>query len=295
MNLGFKNHILYPCYELTKQHTHLHERIRQFVLEFEIPLFIKAFRDSLGQDLQMILPRHSLIEPHAYNVFMSDIDLTLVVTSEKDVKQAFETFYSLKKYYPNLGEPEVLTLEEWNNALSYERPGFEKIWSMLFQLRKLSWQTKKLSNAQGEYEVAKIQRGISNSLKKLSSHGPMLKLDDFFPECPVATSFCEIKLPCYSHYLERWIELIDHDQLPSLVFSSIDQAEGFIQLIPGHVTVDLIIQTHPLRRYLLAKEINLSQAQLRIQNFGGTGNEHIEKWVQRLRNELQDSLQSNEI
>lgn len=287
-----KENILYPLFLLTESRSSLHEALRKFIVRTQIPLIKVLCKFLMPEGYRCIEFRHSLSEVGGFNIFMSDIDLTIIIGEETAVPEALKTFYGLKKIFPNLGEPEIMTVQEVESISEEEQSRFESIWTLIFQLRKISWQQEKMKNPNGAYEVAKVQRGLKKSMAKLKTRQLPVVLDAIFPDCPVAKDFCELEDPHFSHYLEGWVGTEDTtDRI--LNCRTTEKFQGFIQLIPGHQTVDRSLLTHPLRRYLLRKEINLSLAQLRIRNYQGINGDHIAEWIERLKSELQESLENS--
>ncbi len=286
--MKIKEHSLFAFYQVSQDSHFLHEWARQFLLNFEIPALRFFFQLALNNSLSQIIIRHSLIEPQGFNIFMSDIDLTIIVKKNDDIPKALKAFFDLKQIFLNLGEPEIFTQEEWDQWMALEKPEFAKTWANLFQVRKIFWQKMKQEKSSSLYELAKIQRGLDKSHSKLHAAGSMLYIQRLFPNVPNAEIFCGIEIPYYSKYLNMWVEGSPASRTDSLVCSTNDQVEGLIQLIPGHETVDPKIQSHPLRRYFLFREILLSRAQLRIQQYSHIENELISGWITRLESEMND-------
>ena len=286
--MKIKDHILFAFYQVSKGSFFFHEWVRQFLLNFEVPALRLFFQLALNNSLSQMIIRHSLLEPLGFNVFMSDIDLTIIVKKSEDIPHALKSFFDLKKIFLNLGEPEIFTQEEWNQWMALEQPEFDKTWVNLFQVRKIFWQKMKQEQTSSLYEMAKIQRGLEKSHSKLHAAGSMLYIQRLFPNVPSAEIFCGVDIPYYSKYLNKWVEASPASRIDSLVCSTNDQVEGLIQLIPGHETIDPKIQCHPLRRYFLFREILLSRAQLRIQQYSHIQNELISDWIARLEREMND-------
>jgi hypothetical protein len=283
-----KEHVLFAFYQVSQNDSFLHEWVRQFLIYFEVPALRFFLKLALSDSLSQMIIRHSLLEPQGFNVFMSDIDITLIVKQNSDIPKALKVFYDLKKIFLNLGEPEVFTQQEWEQQMALEEPEFNKIWANLFQVRKIFWQKTKQEKTSSPYEIAKIQRGLEKSYSKLHAAGSRLFIQRLFPNVPSAEIYCGIEIPFYSEYLNIWVEASPACRTESLICSTNDQVEGLIQLIPGHKTIDPKILSHPLRRYFLYREILLSRAQLRIQQYSHHQNDAISGWITRLETEMND-------
>jgi hypothetical protein len=170
--------------------------------------------------------------------------------------------------------------------MALEKPEFEKSWSNLFQIRKIFCQKMKKEEASSPYEVAKTRRDLEKSYSKLHAAGSRFFIQRLFPNVPSAEIHIGIEIPFYSKYLNIWVEASPPLRAESLICSTNDQVEGLIQIIPGNETIDPKIQSHPLRRYFLLREILLSRAQLRIQQYTKIQNKLISDWIAKLETEM---------
>lgn len=279
----WKEEILYRFYELTKNSENLHEWFRVILFEFEIPLIKLALR-ILSQNFQLIIqPRHSLMEKNGFNLFMSDIDLDLIIQKEAQVQGTLNAFQKAKRILPNLGEPEVMTQEEYDRARKNETAHSLFVWSQTFQIRKLHWQ--RIKTITGLYEKEKISRGLARSAVKLKKHYNIIHLANIVPDLPTVVSKKTFELPYYSPYLEQWIALSVHDQKDTILCPTEEAAHSFICLLP-EFEYSTQYECSALRKYLLIKEINMSKCQARILQHKGLNFDSITTWIERLENQL---------
>lgn len=276
-----KERVLLKCYELTSHYVFFHEWFRQLCLNFQIPL-IKAF---LNTD---ILIRHSITEPGNFNLFYSDIDLTLIVKSEGEVKKVLGRLAALKMIMPNIGEPEVLLESEHKNILQNETSFTKTMAKKIFQVRKLSWQMERVSRTENPYERSKLNRGLKKTLEKLSSDGRQIALEHLFPGCPESKIRLNLEYPFFSDYLQCWIEVGGCVHERSIVSPTIEKADGFLQYIPGNLYEDLSMGHVQLKKYLGHIEIGLTLTTLRIKDLPEAEKAHARAWIETLNRQLNE-------
>lgn len=189
--------MLHTLFNLTKNLNSFHEVCRRTIISLEVPL-LKGILLGFGAD--EVIHRHSILSKRYFNVFMSDIDLS-VRASEKNFRLLNEVSLVIKKILPNLGEIEFYTDEEWKEITELTQAPYEKTWERLLLLRKLSWQKKALKVSRSQYDTAKQERGIAITLERLALEMPEgFYLDTVFPEfsdrkasgpAPVKSEFLE--------------------------------------------------------------------------------------------------------
>lgn len=238
-----------------------------------------------GSKLYRIIPRHSLTEPFNFNLFMSDIDLTFLSPDEESIPTVLKNFYILKKFFFNLGEPEILTKSEYHSYKSIENDRLEKIWRQLFLIRKLNWQQKKLDTT-NPYELAKTKRGLKKCYSKLFSINNELLLETIFLTDFHSEVITEKDFPFFSNFLEHWIEIGTRTKENSILCRDIYQASGFLQILPDHFIEKNKQHNNSIKRYVHLREICMSQCQLRILVSKGDDSLNIREWIERLESQL---------
>lgn len=235
---------------------------------------------SLGSSLTEIQVRHSLLEPGGFNLFVSDIDLTLVIKEEKDSARVLAGYQTCKKIFLNLGEPEVITATECEKLRHLESPNYLAFWSKLFQLRKIQWQLVKQEKA-SSLELLKIDRGLKKSKQKLKASSLQIHLSKAFSETTPLASHA-IQYPHFSHYLGCWIDIEDSQRKHVLIATSTDEANGLLAVLPDYEYLG-VHENEDLRKYILQREIILSQSQKRLLASQHSPVEHLEDWIQKLK------------
>jgi hypothetical protein len=268
-------------YELTLNYDFLHEWCRCVVLNFELPLI----RALLGVK---VLARHSVTERNNFNLFYSDVDLTLIFPHEKNIRKTMRRLQSLKRFLPNIGEPEVLLETEFENIQMYQTPFFQLIHAQIFQVRKLNWQLNSMSKTSDSLQKSKIERGLSKSLFKLNSNSLIIKSEEIFPNCPNSRIRLNISYPYYCGYLECWVEIGGAVHEKSVVFQRIEQADAFLQFLPGNKYEDENLGYVQLKKYLSYLEIGKCQSTMRTMVLTAQESADGIAWLETLNRQIDE-------
>lgn len=238
------------------------------IIRLELPV-LRFLLGRIGSS--EIMARHSIRSPGFFNVFMSDIDLS-VKASEQKFREIHEAALVIRKILPNLGEIEFYTQEEWTELLGLTSSPFDATWEKLHLLRKLSWQKKARNLARTSYERAKQERGISNTLKRLGlTAEENFMLDDLFPEFAIHKD--SGTPPSNSQYLEH-----------ELRFRDKTSAAYFWKHLPDSAEHPHDKNAKELKSHLVRREILLTKVSQRNESLQGKMS-HLktkEEWINRL-------------
>ncbi len=118
-------------------------------------------------NISKIYLRHSVSTWLSYNLFLSDVDFTVVVKDNESFDEILNFLLRLQKSLIFLGEFEIYTQSENNQLLRLqERAG--DYWKLIFHLRKID--SRKIKDDQGEYGRLKRERSKLKSLKLISRY-----------------------------------------------------------------------------------------------------------------------------
>lgn len=281
--------ILFFFYDLTKNLPMFHRMAARVVLHLELPLIELILKNKFQDRIKLIQPRHSLLEKNGFNLFMSDIDLSIVLKDEKDIHEVLTTCWDLKRIFLNLGEQEVYLPKEWELLTNLLMDPHHKTWTSIFQIRKLAWQKDNLSNLSSEYDIAKFYRGINRSLKSLGMKDDKLQAEVIFPFIPtnLRTSVTADKFPFYNDFLCQMVFLNQTSDEPGIYFDSPASATFFGSLLPL-ANDELRAPWEDLRIYLLQRELLMAKCHLRILIWSRQDSKvpKISEWVQILKAKL---------
>lgn len=276
--------MLEKLFLISPNYSFLHNWAQLIAVNLEVPLFrflLKIFCDSKVSQIEL---RHSIVESSGFNLFVSDIDLTIIISNESQSTHVLNAYHLLKKIFMNLGEPEVVTCEERDQLLKLETAELKYFWSKLFQLRKIHWQLLKKKQSKNNLELLKIARGLEKCKSKLGSESLVISIERAFPESPKLNS-PEITYPYYSHYLGCWVEIGASIKEHALVAQTEEVANGFLSLLPDYELQSLSQRNH-FKTYITQREIVLSQAQRRLLESNGKSAQHISEWILKLKEKI---------
>jgi hypothetical protein len=209
MSRKLANPILLKCLERLARATddmplalYANEAARGFYLKIATPVLNTFLGHGRSNALVQLLPRHSVVERGAFNVFLSDVDYTLVVTpsaSDGEISALIERYHRLARYLWFLGEIEIYSAEE-QAALEETREFDPFTIDFVWRLRKLRWQLNAYAEATSGYHRFKAGRVIRRLLVQL---GVDAKVD------PMAITASDIALAINrssTHWLPEGLE-----------------------------------------------------------------------------------------
>lgn len=121
-----------------------------------------------------VVSRHSVRRRQEFNVFLSDLDLTLITEVDltaRDLERHFRLYHFLKGCIPFLGELEVYTRGEWQVQRQIKEEE-KAIIDFTSDLRKLRWQLDTLELSSSDYHRFKARRAIDKLRRRLGIETP---------------------------------------------------------------------------------------------------------------------------
>lgn len=256
---------LHNLYHLTKHWKYFHRACALIVLYVEVPLIRLLFKLLNPKKILLIVPRHSLRKKDQFNVFMSDIDLSVITRSSDDFESILRNSRLIKKLFLNLGELEIHLPLEWEILLQVKKGPATEIWDHIFQVRKLSWQREKLLQPVSDYESEKVKRGMARSLRSLNQSSALLEGRGIFP---CITKFTvppetEISSGYFDDYFEHYVYFHKEASAFGMKFENEVEYLSLRALTPQG---DQVLQApwEKIRYDLLQRERIMSLCQLRI-------------------------------
>lgn len=160
--------------------------VRKIYLRF-LPPYVTGVLQKRAPALKIqLLARNSVAEPGAFNIFLSDLDFTLIVDREpatEELRSILDGYARLARSLWFLGELEVYTREEWR-ILDQVKSEAGSAVDLIWNLRKLLWQKQALASAPSAYHRAKAKRSIRRTFEKLRT--PLADLDCAFGEMEIS-------------------------------------------------------------------------------------------------------------
>ncbi|HXH31150.1 MAG TPA: hypothetical protein VNJ01_10095 [Bacteriovoracaceae bacterium] len=277
------NHILLKLYEVSAD-SFLHPWSQGIITSLFFP-FVRLVFLTLNPKAIELIARHSIKEKDGFNLFMSDIDVTILADKHSSIPMLLKNYFRIKHLLPILGEPEIHVKQEWQELHLRSTPELDDAWSTIFQMRKLRWQEKSLLRTYDRYHRSKLLRGLERTKKKLKTSTGQVSLQKVLSTLPL--SQVPLELPVYLMYFQSWLA-VEATREESLVASSPEVAWGFYQLIPGNQSEDPSLRKSPLREFLCRKEILMSQSQLDLSKFQDESFNTLilDSWIQKLTEQL---------
>jgi hypothetical protein len=254
------NHtLLHRLYLRTTAQRFFHRLCRHLIVHVEVPLI----RIYLCPPNAPFIARNSVHSRDDFNLFMSDVDFTIVTDDEDAAGQVLRKRQRLKKFLPNIGECEVFRQDEWRLKSKLDSSPLRDLWSAVYLIRKLGWQRSSLSKASTPYDLEKNQRAMGITLRKLGHTGLPLSGDALFPflanspkaSDPSATS-------ANSLFLGATIGTVGQDA--DLCFRSVDEFERFRRILPDTIGAPSLAADREVKTYLMLQELLLATVSRRI-------------------------------
>lgn len=249
--------MLYHLYSCTAGLPVFLEFVRKLIVWLEIPILKILFKLT---GAKQVITRYSIHEKEHFNVFMSDLDFTLV-GEQRNFPKLLRTHTWLKRIFLNIGELEFHTADEIEILYRLQSDPRFSFWNRIYILRKLSWQKQKLQLPLSKYERAKQLRAIKISLRKLKANGTPV-LEKVFPELEKYERAEIMSFPYFSPYLEQDISV--NEGLESLLSNDPICASIFISLLPDSDIVPKDRELRLIKLLLLDREVLLNHASMRI-------------------------------
>lgn len=171
-----KQWFLLKLYFLTINWRKLHLLVRYIYLNLLLPIFV-YFTKKKFPYIVKIIPRNSILEKQRFNAIFSDIDLTVVIDKDHETQSLLRYFFRVKKFLPMLDIPEVYTECEYRTLLDIHTSPHWPIIDILWHIRKINWNKKKLKTNRSFFEKEKMARSIRNSFLNITT----LPLSEFLP------------------------------------------------------------------------------------------------------------------
>ncbi len=157
----------------------VHYGVQLFYIKIVCPILQYYFQLNIIDQKVNLIARHSVTTKNGFNLFFSDLDLSLIFQKEPNINTLNHT---LRKHYiaswiiKAIGELEIYTDSELNikNKLQ-EKHG--KMLDIIWDLRKWSWQILALKETRTEYHQYKAKKAISKIQAKLIQLQPYRSYD----------------------------------------------------------------------------------------------------------------------
>jgi hypothetical protein len=277
-------------YQLTRDWSWFHKMGRLFILYLEVKL-IKFLFKKFG--FSQVYSRNSVHDSLNFNVFMSDVDFSVVINSDNDLKIFQKIREKLKLIFPNIGEFEFYKSEEWSKKQGNLQAEAKIIWNKIRLIRKLNWQKKSLKSSKDQYSKQKHIRGVEITLRKLGQESISIPGREILQHLRHIT--CEqltgIYFPHYSVYLEDTIYFGGDCKTNGINFSSEQDALVFFHLLPSSDYVFHDSYYRKIKKDLIVEELITSKSYRRLEVYKNTSKEELElidKWISTLEKIMVD-------
>lgn len=253
--------ILYDLYRLTKSWSTLNRLAHSLVRSIEVPLLILILRCA---GARLAIPRNSIFDGKRFNVFMSDIDFSIVGGPESF---AFIQSVSLgvRKVLPNLGELEFYTEQEWKELSAILSMPEHKFWERTYNLRKHNWQRLKLAEASSKYEEMKQKRSMAITLEKLGVEHGNLEGDKIFGDLPSAPPQNVGIPPYFSRFLEHQLSF---DSAPNAIyFKNRELFDRLLAILPENEFYSTSAELRKIKWLIMKREYFQTVTSIRTRSF----------------------------
>lgn len=229
-------------------------------------------------EVQFAIPRHSVLSDD-FNIFYSDLDLTLISNSHEQTNTIYRKFFQIKKYFIFMDIPEVRTLDD-ELKLSEIKLKHGDLITSLWHIRKSCWLNEQLKNTNDSFERLKLERAIKRSYRIISpklSDGNNLRLSDIngfnklFPLLLEQSTIC-----LYSSY----IPIGTNSGI--VINASLDEFFKFSFMLPGEQLLpNMASEWFEAKKSIHSYEIILAKAQQKKNKFFDTKSD-LESWINSL-------------
>ena len=273
------------------------EMLRKIFMIAYVPMIMITLKIiSLGRIVN-VTSRNSIRTPGNFNPFYSDIDLTLVCENATQSWKLLKLYFSLKKIFLNLGEPEIYTKNELDLCQRYFSEISEDIWQKIFLIRKLKWENEKLKKEFRPLHRKKSLRALKKISSRLNINRNTICIDTLFNFNHTITAPA-IAPEQYQHYLDiSFSNTNTNTSHTYLFYRNMDQLYTLLAILPDRSDIgDLNSSLLQIKRYILLKEFLLSLTSLRISRYKNHSIDDLKKmtWLLFLLSELESLIAKEE-
>ena len=268
-------------YQITRDWKRFHQIGRIFAFHIEVKI-IKFIYFHLG--FRQLYPRNSIYDSTSFNIFMSDLDFSIVINDEKDVSLIQNVRKKIKYFFPNIGEFEFYTSKEWIQKNRECLKEAHDIWNEIRLIRKLNWQKRSLAFADNEYSKLKYVRGINITLSKMKQSSSELSGETVLRHLKQKNSekLPKVSFPYKSIYLETNILVIENYSVEGVNFQSEEDVLIFYHLLPTSDYVFSSTYLKEIKKYLVLEELLTSKSFRRVEFLKEIPKDEfdlIDKWI----------------
>lgn len=245
----------------------------------------------------------------SYHIFMSDLDITVVLKNLQALPQVQSSLKKLKKLIPFLGEAEIYTSQE-KQTLDRLFVARGELYQRLRDFRKVAWMEVVEAKAPTKFHRRKAQRAVQNILKKYQAQ-PRVAQNQFalrsMLEATLTTmGSIEISshsiealrgLKFYSDYYGAWIGVGPAVEFGPAIPLVPELAILALAVAPGYWDHREEIQRHldEVRKSQIVRQIwyELSSLEYLIFESAMRNFEPQEPWVEEWRKALQESVRQS--
>ena len=247
--------------------------------------FVKLHLHFFFPNLLAVIYRNSVIKPHDFSAFLSDLDITLVIKDDSDPLPILRAYLKLKKVLIMLDYPEIYFQREFDHLSSLLNQDTNKLIDLFWHIRKINWNLDSLKANSDELNLIKKHRSIKKSLQKILVNPEEISKDysfkieelnhirKFVPEDKADKTLC---------YWSLFLETNHRDHIKILLTTG--QYPYFNSLMPGEIVPkkikNLINQDYLMNKSALEiHEIYLCKSVIRLNLARGETIEAQSRWL----------------
>lgn len=272
--------MLYFLYQTTANAQWFHSVVQKFILLIEIPL-LTLFLKLAGAS--KVISRNSIHDKAIFNVFMSDLDFSIVATDESFTR-IYKVSILLKKIFVNMGELELYTLSEWTELEELQHSSYWSFWTRVYLVRKLSWQLEKQKKAHSRYEKVKQERALKITFSRLGMMNNSLQGSKIFYDLPIDNTL-QIHPPFESKFLEFPIGLMS-DLEQGVGFETLSEARSFYAILPDCQISPSSVELKQIKQLLIKREALLNANKIKLKRIQGLDTSVDQIWAKDLSDRL---------
>lgn len=254
--------------------------VRLFYIYILLPLLSLCLKFKFKNILNIEI-RHSLLDKHNFNAFLSDIDLTIIIKQNSSSKEIIQFFLSLKRFLIMLDTPEIYEEQEYALYKAIKESIYWGIIHTLWSIRKINWNYQSLLEDPSEYNTIKKLRSIEISLNKILIAPKLTKnfpISDFKFLAPLNSSKPCIDTTDHVSYVSRFLETnLSNSIQITLPFNEI---ASFNELMPGEEYSGVNFK---LKQSISEYEILTTSASIRIDEALLINSQAKHDWLNKLK------------
>jgi hypothetical protein len=226
------------------------------------------------------VPRNSILDPDLFNLFFSDIDLTIVIQNDSDYLKILQHFIKLKKILIMFDLPEIYSEQDFIHLEKIKKGPHWGVIYTFWSIRKINWNLKSITDNASSFNKIKKDRSIKISLLKILNTEKLLTNYYYLSDFKYLVDFTS-KGDKYCEFNSFFLETV-HSSSIKLMLNEKEKSK-FFSILPGE---EYFEENMELKNSITNFEILITKTSVKIDEALGLNNLDKHLWIKKLEQQL---------